>query len=167
MTMPKARVLPVPVRAWPIMSVPESAMGMAMAWIGKGWTMPTCSSAWTIGPSTPRSANVSGSGASASSAASAAASDSSVGAMSVSVGVVELVGRVAVSSSSAPRFSSRSSVAVVLSVCVFKRLACRESLRGPREPARRERIAVPRPAARTPWGACGRSLARRPPGPAH
>ena len=35
--MPKASVLPVPVRAWPIMSVPVSAIGMAIDWIGKGW----------------------------------------------------------------------------------------------------------------------------------
>ena len=40
--MPKARVLPVPVRAWPIMSVPVRAIGMAMDWIGNGVVMPTC-----------------------------------------------------------------------------------------------------------------------------
>ena len=55
--MPNARVLPVPVRAWPIMSVPVSAIGMAMAWIGNGLVMPTCSRASTIELSTPSSLN--------------------------------------------------------------------------------------------------------------
>ena len=39
--MPKPRVLPVPVLAWPMMSWPASATGRVMAWMGKGWVMPT------------------------------------------------------------------------------------------------------------------------------
>ena len=58
MEMPKARVLPVPVRAWPIMSVPVSAIGMAIDWIGNGEVMPTWRSASTIGVSTPSSVKV-------------------------------------------------------------------------------------------------------------
>ena len=46
--MPNASVLPVPVRAWPIMSVPVRAIGMAIDWIGNGWVMPTWSRASTI-----------------------------------------------------------------------------------------------------------------------
>ncbi len=34
--MPKAAVLPVPVLAWPMTSLPSSASGMSPAWIGEG-----------------------------------------------------------------------------------------------------------------------------------
>ena len=51
----------MPVRAWPIMSVPVSAMGMDICWIGKGWTMFTSASASTISGSTPMLAKVAGS----------------------------------------------------------------------------------------------------------
>ena len=40
------------------MSVPVRAMGMAIAWIGKGVVMPTWSRACTIGAITPRLAKV-------------------------------------------------------------------------------------------------------------
>src|SRR5262245_21174687 len=53
-----ARVLPVPVRAWPIRSVPISAMGRVISWIGNGVVMPTDSSASAISGRTPRSVNV-------------------------------------------------------------------------------------------------------------
>ena len=36
MGMPKAAVLPVPVRAWPRMSTPVSALGISSAWISEG-----------------------------------------------------------------------------------------------------------------------------------
>src|SRR6266508_3488898 len=55
---PKAKVLPVPVRAWPITSVPVTASGMASAWIGNGWVTPTASKASAIAGETPRSRNV-------------------------------------------------------------------------------------------------------------
>ena len=48
----------MPVRAWPIMSVPVRAIGIAMCWIGKGWTMFTSASASTMSGSTPRVAKV-------------------------------------------------------------------------------------------------------------
>ena len=35
--MPNASVLPVPVRAWPIRSVPMSATESVISWIGKGF----------------------------------------------------------------------------------------------------------------------------------
>jgi len=54
--MPKARVLPVPVLAWPMMSEPPSATGMVEAWIGKGLAMPCASSAATMCAATPSSA---------------------------------------------------------------------------------------------------------------
>ncbi len=55
---PKASVLPVPVRAWPIMSVPATAIGIASDWIGKGCTMPSLARASVISGMTPRSPNV-------------------------------------------------------------------------------------------------------------
>ncbi len=58
MGIPKASVLPVPVRACPIMSVPVRAMGIAMAWMGKGVVMPTCSRALLIAVKTPSSPKV-------------------------------------------------------------------------------------------------------------
>ena len=39
--MPKASVLPVPVRAWPMRSVPRSATVSVISWIGKASVMPT------------------------------------------------------------------------------------------------------------------------------
>ena len=56
MVMPKASVLPVPVRACPMRSVPSTAIGIDMAWIGNGETIPTPSNAWQISSRTPRSA---------------------------------------------------------------------------------------------------------------
>ena len=38
--MPKPRVLPVPVLAWPMMSRPRRAIGRVIDWIGKGVVMP-------------------------------------------------------------------------------------------------------------------------------
>jgi hypothetical protein len=60
--MPKARVLPVPVLAWPMMSAPLSATGIVEAWIGKGLEMPWASSAETMCAATPRSAKRAGCG---------------------------------------------------------------------------------------------------------
>jgi hypothetical protein len=54
--MPKARVLPVPVLAWPMMSAPPSATGMVEAWIGNGLEMPWASRAETMCAATPSSA---------------------------------------------------------------------------------------------------------------
>ena len=45
---PKPSVLPVPVRAWPIRSLPASAIGRVSSWIAKVRTMPTSASAATI-----------------------------------------------------------------------------------------------------------------------
>ena len=56
--MPNASVLPVPVRAWPMMSCPPSATGRARLWMGNGAVMPTPSRATQIRSSTPRSRNV-------------------------------------------------------------------------------------------------------------
>src|SRR5918994_458286 len=53
---PKPRVLPVPVRAWPIRSVPASAIGRVISWIAKVRAMPTSASARTMGSPTARSA---------------------------------------------------------------------------------------------------------------
>jgi hypothetical protein len=53
--MANARVLPVPVRAWPIMSVPSRAMGSVSSWIGKASVMPTSASESAISGRTPRS----------------------------------------------------------------------------------------------------------------
>ena len=46
----------VPVRACPMRSVPSTEIGIDMAWIGKGETIPTPSNAWQISSRTPRSA---------------------------------------------------------------------------------------------------------------
>jgi hypothetical protein len=43
--MPKASVLPVPVLAWPMMSLPRSVIGSASAWIGNVVWIPWSSSA--------------------------------------------------------------------------------------------------------------------------
>ena len=56
--IPNASVLPVPVRAWPMMSCPLSPMGRARLWMGKGEVMPATSRAAQICSSTPRSRNV-------------------------------------------------------------------------------------------------------------
>ena len=56
--MPKASVLPVPVRAWPIRSVPSRATERVISWIGKGVVMPTRSRASAISGSTPSSLKV-------------------------------------------------------------------------------------------------------------
>lgn len=57
--LPNASVFPVPVRAWPIRSVPLRARGMASAWIGNGLTIPASASEAVISSRIPRSANVS------------------------------------------------------------------------------------------------------------
>ena len=46
----------MPVRAWPMTSVPSSAIGRVSAWIGKGAVMPASASAVTIGALTPKEA---------------------------------------------------------------------------------------------------------------
>jgi hypothetical protein len=53
---PKARVLPVPVLAWPMMSAPPSATGMVEAWMGNGSLIPSASSAVTMCWATPSAA---------------------------------------------------------------------------------------------------------------
>ena len=56
--MPKARVLPVPVLAWPMRSCPSRAIGSVRAWIGKAWVIPAASRAAQNGSETPKSRNV-------------------------------------------------------------------------------------------------------------
>ncbi len=89
--MPKARVLPVPVLAWPITSAPVSATGMVADWIGNGAVMPRASSASTVSGSTPSSAKLwAGATVSASVAGAAApSSNASVAEVSELVGLVE------------------------------------------------------------------------------
>ena len=53
--MPKANVLPVPVRAWPMTSCPSSAIGKVSAWIGNAFVMPAARNAAQIGSATPKS----------------------------------------------------------------------------------------------------------------
>lgn len=55
---PNANVLPVPVRACPMMSDPLRARGSARDWIGKGSRIPSASRASAISALTPRSRNV-------------------------------------------------------------------------------------------------------------
>ena len=55
---PKAAVLPVPVWAWPIMSCPSIAIGIALAWIGDGFTYPKSSIAFIISSFKFKSLNV-------------------------------------------------------------------------------------------------------------
>ena len=52
---PKPRVLPVPVRAWPMRSWPASAIGRVSSWIANGWMMPTSARAATISGCTSKS----------------------------------------------------------------------------------------------------------------
>ena len=75
--MPKPRVLPVPVLAWPMMSCPDRAMGRVMAWMGNGEVMPWAASASTMSWRTPKSANEDSSTGSAVSMACAPDSSSS------------------------------------------------------------------------------------------
>src|SRR5665647_3538688 len=63
--MPNASVLPVPVRAWPIMSVPWIAIGIERVWMGNGWVMPISASASTMSGITPSSSKVTRGSASA------------------------------------------------------------------------------------------------------
>jgi hypothetical protein len=56
--MPKAKVFPVPVRAWPIRSWPSRATGSVSAWIGKVVVMPCASRAAQMGSAMPKSRNV-------------------------------------------------------------------------------------------------------------
>ena len=86
--MPKPRVLPVPVFACPMMSCPVSATGRVIAWMGKGWVMPTPARACTIGAWTPRSAKVGRSSSALSSSSAVSVSLS----MSLSVGYVCVCG---------------------------------------------------------------------------
>jgi hypothetical protein len=53
--MPKASVFPVPVRAWPMTSVPVSAIGRVSSWMGNASVMPTSSRASVMVLMTPRS----------------------------------------------------------------------------------------------------------------
>ena len=55
---PKPRVLPVPVRAWPMTSSPASASGSVSSWMAKVRSIPAVASADTISGATPRSAKV-------------------------------------------------------------------------------------------------------------
>ena len=54
--MPKARVLPDPVGAFPHTSRPARASGSVMVWIGNGDVMPLASSADTMSDGTPSTA---------------------------------------------------------------------------------------------------------------
>ena len=56
--MPNASVLPVPVRACPMRSVPMRATESVISWIGKGVVMPARSRASAISGSTPSSLKV-------------------------------------------------------------------------------------------------------------
>ncbi len=56
--MPNASVLPVPVRAWPIRSVPIRATERVISWMAKGVVMPPRSSASQISGCTPSSRKV-------------------------------------------------------------------------------------------------------------
>src|SRR5829696_1020486 len=53
--MPKASVLPVPVRAWPMRSTPASASGRQSVWMGKGCSIPTRASEVNVVGVAPRS----------------------------------------------------------------------------------------------------------------
>ncbi len=55
----------MPVRAWPIMSVPWMAIGIESAWMGNGCVMPISARAETISGMTPSSSNVTRGSASA------------------------------------------------------------------------------------------------------
>ncbi len=55
---PKAKVLPIPVRACPIRSSPVRASGSVSSWMANGCSMPFSLSARTISSRTPRSAKV-------------------------------------------------------------------------------------------------------------
>ena len=48
----------MPVGAWPIRSVPRSAIGSAYSWIAKALVMPAAASASTVSARTPSSAKV-------------------------------------------------------------------------------------------------------------
>ncbi len=56
--MPNAKVLPVPVLAWPIRSWPSSATGRVSAWMGNAVVMPSASSAAQMGSAMPKSRKV-------------------------------------------------------------------------------------------------------------
>src|SRR3954452_10499524 len=55
---PKPSVLPVPVGAWPIRSVPRRAIGTAYSWIANALVIPAAASASTVSARTPNSAKV-------------------------------------------------------------------------------------------------------------
>ncbi|TCI98912.1 hypothetical protein E0W78_09185 [Aeromicrobium sp. IC_218] len=48
----------MPVRAWPMRSVPMRATERVISWMGKGFSMPFSASASAISGRTPRSRNV-------------------------------------------------------------------------------------------------------------
>src|SRR3954447_22978211 len=54
---PKPRVLPVPVRAWPMRSLPASASGRVSSWMAKVRVIPTSASAATMSGCTSKSLN--------------------------------------------------------------------------------------------------------------
>ena len=56
--MPKASVLPVPVRAWPMRSTPASASGRHRVWMGKGCSIPTRANEVNVVGMAPRSAKL-------------------------------------------------------------------------------------------------------------
>ena len=57
---PNAAVLPVPVCAWPITSLPSSTDGIACSWIALGDSYPTSRRACKVDSDRPSSANVFG-----------------------------------------------------------------------------------------------------------
>ena len=151
--MPKPRVLPVPVLAWPMMSWPPRATGRVMAWMGKGWTMPLASRASTIAGCTPKSAKVcSGATGAASSVTMSSAIAATVGSRSAEAGVCS---EFWVMATRVPgRASSRRAEGPAPPCARFKRKPIARQARGaadgrrPVEPgrARRARRAVPDPA---------------------
>ena len=76
---PKPRVLPVPVRAWPMTSSPARASGRVSSWMAKVRSMPTFCSAPTMAGSTPSSAKVGESSATGAPALSGSATGSGSG----------------------------------------------------------------------------------------
>src|SRR4051812_34039751 len=62
MGMPKAAVLPVPVRAWPSRSTPARARGISRSWISEGVVNFASARARRMEGRTPRAANASGTG---------------------------------------------------------------------------------------------------------
>ncbi len=77
---PKPRVLPVPVRAWPMRSWPASASGRVSSWMAKVRVIPTSASAATMSGCTSKSLNSGLSGATGAPPSSSTCDSSSSGA---------------------------------------------------------------------------------------